>query len=81
MSRTTEADMTPSIKMRVPEAARYLGLAQSTLNKMRCFGGGPRFAKAGPRVVIYDRHDLDEWLEDRTCRSTSEYQQRNIRES
>jgi predicted DNA-binding transcriptional regulator AlpA len=78
MSRTTEADMTPSTKMRVPEAARYLGLAQSTLNKMRCFGGGPRFAKAGPRVVIYDRCDLDEWLEDRTCRSTSEYQRRNI---
>ncbi|MCA3647041.1 MAG: helix-turn-helix domain-containing protein [Methylobacterium sp.] len=73
--------MTPSTKMRVPEAARYLKLAESTLNKMRCFGGGPRFAKAGPRVVIYDRHDLDEWLEDRTCRSTSDYQQRNIQES
>lgn len=73
--------MTPSAKMRVPEAARYLKLAESTLNKMRCFGGGPRFAKAGPRVVIYDRHDLDEWLEGRTCRSTSEYQQRNIQEN
>lgn len=69
--------MTPSPKMRVPEAARYLGLAVSTLNKMRCFGGGPQFAKAGPRVVVYDRRDLDEWLQDRICRSTSEYKAGN----
>lgn len=73
--------MTVSIKMRVPEAARYLGFSQSTLNKMRCSGGGPRYAKAGPRIVIYDRHDLDKWLETRTCISTSEYDQKNIENS
>jgi predicted DNA-binding transcriptional regulator AlpA len=82
MSQNTEADMTThSTKLRVPEAARYIGLAQSTLNKMRCFGGGPRFAKAGARVIVYDRRDLDEWLEARTCNSTSEYQQRKLQES
>jgi len=63
----------PDPKMRVPEAARYLQLAESTLNKMRCSGGGPRFIKAGPRVVLYDRGDLDEWLANRTWGSTSEY--------
>lgn len=64
--------MTPSKKMRVPAAAEYLQLSQSTLNKMRCFGGGPRYYKAGPRVVVYDRNDLDTWLEERSRQSTSE---------
>jgi predicted DNA-binding transcriptional regulator AlpA len=65
--------MDPSSKLRVQQAAQYLKLSQSTLNKLRCLGGGPRFAKAGPRIVIYDRADLDAWLESRTWRSTSEY--------
>jgi hypothetical protein len=60
-------------KMRPLEAARYLKVAESTLAKLRCNGGGPRFAKAGPRLVIYDRADLDAWLANRTCHSTSEY--------
>ena len=60
-------------KMRAPEAAKYLKVAESTLAKLRCYGGGPRFAKAGRRLVIYDRADLDAWLTNRTCRSTSEY--------
>lgn len=61
------------LKMRAPEAASYLRIAPSTLAKMRCYGGGPRFAKAGPRLVIYDRADLDAWLETHICRSTSDY--------
>jgi hypothetical protein len=60
-------------KMRSPEAAAYLRMAESTLAKLRCYGGGPRFAKVGPRLVIYDRADLDAYLADRMCRSTSEY--------
>ncbi len=62
-----------SKKMRSPEAAAYLRMAESTLAKLRCYGGGPRFAKVGPRLVIYDRADLDAYLADRMCRSTSEY--------
>ena len=73
--------MTQQPRMRVPEAAHYLGLAQSTLNKLRCTGGGPKFAKIGTRVVVYDPRDLDEWLEVRTCRSTSEYQSRQSGEN
>jgi predicted DNA-binding transcriptional regulator AlpA len=60
-------------KMRAAEAASYLRMAPSTLAKLRCYGGGPRFSKAGPRLVIYDRSDLDAWLENRICHSTSEY--------
>jgi len=58
--------------LRAADAARYLGLAASTLAKMRLRGDGPQFAKAGPRVVVYDMRALDEWLASRTRRSTSE---------
>ena len=46
-------------KMRAPEAATYLQMAASTLAKLRCSGGGPRYAKLGPRLVVYDTKDLD----------------------
>jgi predicted DNA-binding transcriptional regulator AlpA len=62
-----------AVKMRSPEAAAYLRMAVSTLTKLRCRGGGPRFAKVGPRLVVYDRADLDAWLSSRMCGSTSEY--------
>jgi hypothetical protein len=56
-----------------PVQAALAGGLPSTLAKLRCYGGGPRFAKAGPRLVIYDRSDLDAWLKSRTCHTTSEY--------
>jgi predicted DNA-binding transcriptional regulator AlpA len=62
----------PTPKLRAPEAAKYLRLAPSTLARMRVRGNGPPYAKAGPRVVIYDRSDLDTWLSVHTRRSTSE---------
>jgi excisionase family DNA binding protein len=43
------------------QAAAYLGLSLKTLEKLRVTGRGPRFAKAG-RKVIYDRRDLDRWV-------------------
>ncbi|WP_343231216.1 helix-turn-helix domain-containing protein [Rhodomicrobium vannielii] len=65
--------MTATKKMRTPEAARYLGLAVSTLARLRCLGGGPRYAKAGKRTIIYDRADLDGWLATRLHDCTREY--------
>ena len=58
-----------SNKLRTEAAARYLGLARSTLAKMRVRGDGPPFSKAGLRVVIYDMQDLNDWL--RNTRRTS----------
>lgn len=52
-------------------AADYLGLAISTLNKLRCTGGGPSYFKLG-RSVRYDPHDLDEWLAAHRVTNTSE---------
>jgi len=51
-----------AIWLRSSEAAEYLRMGSSTLAKLRCYGGGPRFHKAGSRVVLYSLSDLDRWL-------------------
>ena len=43
-------------------AADYLGFSPDKLNRMRLTGDGPRYAKLGGRV-IYDRSDIDAWVE------------------
>lgn len=60
-------------KMRTYEAARYVGLSAATLARMRVRGDGPTYAKAGPRIVVYAKGDLDAWLGARTCQSTTEW--------
>ena len=47
--------------LRVPQAAEYLGLSKSFLDKARCTGAGPIFSKLGASV-IYSTVDLDEWV-------------------
>jgi predicted DNA-binding transcriptional regulator AlpA len=58
--------------LRTPDAARYLGLTASTLEKMRLYGTGPHFIRLGARAVGYSVSDLDSWIENRRRRSTSE---------
>jgi predicted DNA-binding transcriptional regulator AlpA len=53
------------------DAARILGLSQSTLAKLRLSGNGPAYCKLGRRVV-YQPDDLVEWLAERRRRSTAE---------
>lgn len=57
--------------MDTSQAGSYLGLSPSTLARMRVTGGGPRYSKAGRRV-IYDVDDLDSWVEERKRRFTGE---------
>ena len=57
------------------EAACYLGLAASTLAKMRCWGGSPTFIRLG-RKIGYQRDDLDKWLAARRATNTSDAAQR-----
>ena len=59
-------------RLRAPEAAEYVRLSASTLAKMRLRGDGPRYSRAGPRIVIYQQDDLDLWLRDRSRQSTSQ---------
>ena len=52
-------------------AARIVGLSESTLAKLRLNGNGPVYCKLGRRVV-YRPVDLDQWLQSRTARDTSD---------
>src|SRR3954466_15903273 len=57
--------------LRTPGAAVHCDLGKSTLEKRRVTGDGPPFVKMGA-VVLYDRADLDRWLEERKVLSTSQ---------
>ena len=66
---TTQQNITLRIAFTTREAAAYLGLAVSTLNKWRCYGTGPKYLKLG-RAVRYTKEGLDLFLETRLFRST-----------
>ena len=48
--------------LRTPEAARFLGLSDRTLEKHRTYGTGPAYRKLGGRVV-YALEDLHAWAD------------------
>jgi hypothetical protein len=58
-------------KFRVREAAEYLRLSVSTLNKLRMTGAGPQFFKV-VASIIYSGADLDQWLAAHRRSSTAE---------
>jgi excisionase family DNA binding protein len=53
------------------QAAEYLSLAETTLEKYRVYGGGPLFVRLG-RAVRYRLADLDGWLASCIRTSTSD---------
>ena len=53
------------------EAAEYLGISKSKCDKLRTYGGGPRYFKLDHRVV-YDVADLDKWVAERARSNTSQ---------
>lgn len=59
-------------RLRTPEAAVYVGLSASTLEKLRLTGLGPPYYKAGRRICVYEARDLDQWLAERRRLSTSD---------
>lgn len=67
---TSNAGVSPMLN--VSEAAAFLRLGVSTLNRMRITGGGPAYLKLGSRRVVYDKQDLDAWITERRRLSTSE---------
>jgi len=64
--------MTTKRILRTPEAAVYVGLSPSTLEKKRLDGSGPDYFRLGGRAVGYDQEALDSWLERQRESSTSE---------
>ena len=59
-------------RLRTSAAAEYCGVSKSYLNKGRLYGYGPVFSKLPGGIVVYSIRDLDEWIETRKQRSTSE---------
>jgi hypothetical protein len=50
------------------EASKYLTdrgvpVKPSTLDKLRCVGGGPRFRKIGGKYIAYGEAELDEFAD------------------
>jgi hypothetical protein len=59
-------------RLRTPAAAEYIGIAASTLEKMRVFGTGPEFERVGKKAIVYSIEALEAYLAQRRARSTSE---------
>ena len=67
----------PPRHLRTPEAARFLGLSDRTLEKHRSYGTGPVYRKIGGRVV-YSVDDLRAWADLGTKYSTSDPGQNDL---
>ena len=57
--------------LRTQDAADYLGLSKSALEKSRSTGDGPQFIKM-KKTVNYKKEDLDAWVDAHKRNSTSE---------
>lgn len=66
--------MDTSIFLTQNEAAELLRVSPRTLERHRVAGSGPRFIKAGRRV-LYRAVDLETWADSNTFSSTSEAEQ------
>ena len=47
------------------QAAKYIGISEAALRLWRSEGRGPRYFRAGEKLVRYRRADLDSWIEAR----------------
>ncbi|MEX2166529.1 MAG: AlpA family phage regulatory protein [Methyloceanibacter sp.] len=62
--------------LRAPEAAKYIGLSESTLAKRRLYGLPPGYVNLGGRAIGYTVDELDRWLD--SCRRTSTSQNEGV---
>lgn len=60
--------------LRTKDAAKYLGVGKSTLDRMRIEGNGPKFRRLGNKIISYAVADLDAWAGEQVFSSTSEAQ-------
>ena len=47
------------------QAGKYLSISEGALRLWRAEGKGPRYFRAGEKLVRYRRADLDSWIEAR----------------
>lgn len=74
-SRTQDGDL-DRYCIRAREAAKFIGVAEATLAQWRIKGEGPKFAKSGPRQVLYRIADIKAWIDQNVVPSTSAYDAR-----
>ena len=58
--------------IRTKEAATYVAVSATTLERYRVSGKGPKFRTLGARIIVYSISDLDEWANKQVCTSTAE---------
>ena len=47
------------------QTAKYMGISEAALRFWRAEGKGPRFFRAGEKLVRYRKVDLDSWIQAR----------------
>jgi predicted DNA-binding transcriptional regulator AlpA len=47
------------------KAAKYLGISEASMRLWRSEGRGPRYFRAGAKLIRYRKFDLDSWIEQR----------------
>lgn len=52
-------------RLTTPEAARLVGVAPRTLERLRERGEGPPYLRLTKRLVVYERDDLLGWIRSR----------------
>ena len=63
--------------LNVRQAADFIGISKSSLDKQRLSGKGPRYLRVGSRI-LYRRDDIDAWLSRFEQSSTAENQRAPI---
>lgn len=58
--------------LRRKEAADYIGISKSHLDRLALVGGGPPYSKLSPKLCLYQIKDLDDWVSSHRVTSTSQ---------
>jgi excisionase family DNA binding protein len=66
--RKARQDLISHRRLRVPDAAKYIGITTDALYDLRASGMGPPFIKIGGRI-LYDTRAIDSWLDENTHKS------------
>jgi predicted DNA-binding transcriptional regulator AlpA len=54
-----------------------MGISEASLRLWRSEGKGPRYFRAGEKLIRYRRADLDAWIEDRLSTPAVDLEQRH----
>lgn len=58
--------------LRRKEAADYIGVSKSHLDRLALEGNGPPYSKLSPKLCLYQIKDLDDWVSSHRVTSTSQ---------